>query len=162
MDLDHASNGIFLRKPNNDVNIKSIHYTSHPKYTKAIERYLDSLDYNESVEVLESQVADLQKQLKRSLENGTPLHNSKGNITGPATYQNKGGGATNEMWDEEIQKTSYNPLKVYDSISEESIDATEESQDYIQKASELVDEMLREQNAQSEQEEYDYYNYYGY
>ena len=104
MDMDDASNGIFLRKPSDGINVKAVHYGNHEEYSRAVSKYLDSLDPNQSVEELESKVADLQQNLKKSLENGTPLYKSKGNFEGPVTYRNKGGGATQDMWEQAINK----------------------------------------------------------
>ena len=105
MDMDDASNGIFLRKPNDGVNTKSVHFGYHDEYSSAVSDYLDSLDPNESPEVLEKQVYDMQKSLKTSLENGVPLYKKKpDSITGPVDYKHKGGGATQEMWNESIMK----------------------------------------------------------
>ena len=105
MDMDDASNGIFLRKPNDGVNVKSVHFGYHDEYSSAVSDYLDSLDPNESPEVLEKQVYDMQKSLKTSLENGVPLYKKKpDSVTGPVDYKHKGGGATQEMWSESILK----------------------------------------------------------
>ena len=108
MNMDDASNGIFLRKPNDGVNTKSIHYGNHGEYTKAVKNFLDSLDPNESVEALDGKVADLQESLRASLEDGVPIYKSKDNPTGSATYREKGGGATQEMWTDAIQDNMKN------------------------------------------------------
>lgn len=99
MDFDDASNGIFLKTPNDGVNAKSIHHGYHEEYSNAIKEYLDGLDLSQRVEVLEQKVAIMQQRLKSSLENGLPLYMKKKNsTTGPVTYQHKGGGADVSKW----------------------------------------------------------------
>ncbi|MDY4097725.1 MAG: AHH domain-containing protein [Lachnospiraceae bacterium] len=64
MDLDDASNGLFLRTPADDINAMSRHRGYHSTYNEFIRTQLDGMDINQSVDVLQKQVYDLQQNLK--------------------------------------------------------------------------------------------------
>lgn len=99
MDMDDASNGIFLRTPNEGINTKSIHSGYHKEYSEAVKIYLDGLDLSQRVEVLEEKVALMQQRLKSSLENGLPIYKKKEDSTlNPVTEQHKGGGSEVSKW----------------------------------------------------------------
>lgn len=126
MDFDDASNGIFLKTPNDGVNAKSIHHGYHEEYSNAIKEYLDGLDLSQRVEVLEQKVAIMQQRLKSSLENGLPLYMKKKNsTTGPVTYQHKGGGATSEMWSDVINALSDDEISTFENNEYETYKLTE-------------------------------------
>lgn len=126
MDFDDASNGIFLKTPNDGVNVKSIHRGYHEEYSSAIKEYLDGLDLSQRVETLEQKVAIMQQRLKLSLENGLPLYMKKKNsAVGPVTYQYKGGGATSEMWDEVINDLSDDEIATFENNEYETYKLTE-------------------------------------
>ena len=64
MDLDDASNGLFLRTPADDINAMSRHRGYHSTYNEFVRTQLDGMDINQSVDVLQKQVYDLQQNLK--------------------------------------------------------------------------------------------------
>lgn len=114
MNIDDASNGVFLRTPNEGINAKTVHHGYHKEYNEAIKEYLDGLDISESVESLESKVAAMQQKLKSGLENGIPLYMKKENsTTRPVTYQHKGGGATSDMWGDVINALSDDEVSTF-------------------------------------------------
>ncbi|MCI6811526.1 MAG: AHH domain-containing protein [Lachnospiraceae bacterium] len=64
MDLDDASNGLFLRTPADDISAMSRHRGYHSTYNEFVRTQLDGMDINQSVDVLQKQVYDLQQNLK--------------------------------------------------------------------------------------------------
>ena len=60
MNLDDASNGILLRTPDADLSAMSRHRGYHSVYNDVVKRQLNNMDVNQSVEVLQKQVFDLQ------------------------------------------------------------------------------------------------------
>ena len=90
MDLDDASNGIFLRAPGTDVSAMSRHQGYHSVYNDVVQKQLDSMNINQSVEVLQKQVFELQTNLRYLQMQGLPLY--------------KGQGATVNMWMSALEK----------------------------------------------------------
>ena len=78
MNLDDASNGLFLRTPTDDISTMSRHRGYHSTYNEFVKTQLDAMDINQSVEVLQNQVYDLQQSLKYLQQNGLPLYPSQG------------------------------------------------------------------------------------
>lgn len=52
MDLDDASNGLFLRTPADDISAMSRHRGYHSTYNEFVRTQLDGIDINQSVEAL--------------------------------------------------------------------------------------------------------------
>ena len=78
MNLDDASNGILLRTPDADLSAMSRHRGYHSVYNDVVKRQLNNMDVNQSVEVLQKQVFDLQSDLRKLQESGLPLYPSQG------------------------------------------------------------------------------------
>ncbi|MFD1885223.1 AHH domain-containing protein [Paenibacillus wenxiniae] len=127
MDMDHASNGFFLRIPDESISPTSRHQGYHSVYSDFVEKKLDKLDINQSVDVLEKQVYDLQQKLRKLQEKGLPLYLKddylnkelrKIKLKGMDQYiierannkdkikpiWDRGGGATVEMWERWFDK----------------------------------------------------------
>ena len=77
-DLDNASNGIFLRKPKNDVSATSRHSGYHAPYNKFVEKKLDSIDINSSINSIQKEVKSLQKNLRKMQQTGVTLYPKQG------------------------------------------------------------------------------------
>lgn len=90
MDLDDASNGIFLRKNGNNVTAISRHSGYHSPYNKFVKIQLDGMDINQNVGILERQVYDLQQKLKYLQTSGLPLYPKHG--------------ATVDLWQRSLNK----------------------------------------------------------
>jgi hypothetical protein len=90
MNLDDASNGIFLRVPDDMVSSMSRHRGYHSVYNEVVKRELDKIDVNQSIDVLEKQVFKLQQNLKYLQQKGLPL------------YPNQG--ASVELWERQLNK----------------------------------------------------------
>lgn len=90
MDMDDATNDIFLRVPGENVSAMSRHRGYHSTYSEVVEKQLDSMDIKQDVEVLQKQVYELQQDLKKLQQNGLPL------------YPNQG--ATVELWEHNLSK----------------------------------------------------------
>ncbi|MGX7418011.1 AHH domain-containing protein [Carnobacterium gallinarum] len=90
MDLDDATNGIFLRVPDDASSAMSRHRGYHSTYSEVVKRQLDKIDINLSPQELQEQVAKLQQNLKKLQESGLPLYPSQG--------------ATVEMWERYLTK----------------------------------------------------------
>ena len=78
MDLDDATNGILLRTPDVKVSAMSRHRGYHSVYNDVVRNQLNKMDINQSVEVLQKQVFDLQSDLRKLQESGLPLYPSQG------------------------------------------------------------------------------------
>lgn len=78
MDLDDASNGLFLRTPADDISAMSRHRGYHSTYNDVVRTQLDGMDINQSVDVLQKQVYELQQNLKKLQQSGLPLYPSQG------------------------------------------------------------------------------------
>ncbi|WP_019394556.1 AHH domain-containing protein [Priestia filamentosa] len=90
MNFDDASNGIFLRIPDDDISPMSRHRGYHSIYNQVVERALNRMDINQSVNSLQKEVYDLQQNLKKLQEKGLPL------------YPNQG--ATIELWERKLKQ----------------------------------------------------------
>jgi len=78
MDLDDASNGLFLRTPADDISAMSRHRGYHSTYNEFVKIQLDGMDINQNVDVLQKQIYDLQQDLKYLQQSGVPLYPSQG------------------------------------------------------------------------------------
>ena len=75
MDLDHASNGMFLReRRTGGSSATSRHQGYHKQYTNIIEQALDNMDMSKSAFTLEREVYQSQQSAKNMLQNGTPMY----------------------------------------------------------------------------------------
>ncbi|MCF5771446.1 filamentous hemagglutinin N-terminal domain-containing protein [Pseudomonas syringae] len=82
IDLDDASNGIFLpasnAKPEGLVSSMPRHTGSHPNYTEAVRQSLNSMDGSLPIDQLQKQVYDLQVKLRDVTKSGMPVRNIDG------------------------------------------------------------------------------------
>ena len=76
--LDDASNGIFLRKPHNDISASSRHEGYHAPYNKFVEKMLDRIDLNSSINSIQRDVKSLQNNLRKMQQNGIVLYPKSG------------------------------------------------------------------------------------
>ena len=90
IDLDDASNGLFLRIPADDISTMSRHRGYHSTYNEFVKTQLDDLDINQGVDVLQNQVHDLQRNLKYLQQEGLPLY--------------PGQGATVDLWQRNLDR----------------------------------------------------------
>lgn len=75
MDLDDASNGIFLRnRESGGISVTSRHKGNHKQYIDFVEKKLNSMDVSKPVAQLEKEVYDLQQTLRKMQENGLPIY----------------------------------------------------------------------------------------
>ena len=75
MDLDDASNGMFLRDRNSGgSSATSRHQGYHKQYTNIIEECLDNMDVNKSVLELDREVYNLQQSARNMMQDGTPIY----------------------------------------------------------------------------------------
>ena len=91
MNLDDASNGIFLRVPDNDISSISRHRGYHSVYNEVVERALNKMDINQSVDSLQKKVFVLQQNLRKLQEKGLPLYPSQG--------------ATVDLWERKLKQS---------------------------------------------------------
>ena len=78
MDLDDASNGIFLPYPSDNVSTLTTHSGYHSTYNEFVKEQLDALDISQSSGTLQQQVSDLQNNLKSLQQSVLPLYPSQG------------------------------------------------------------------------------------
>lgn len=78
MNLDDSTNGILLRTPDAKLSAMSKHRGYHSVYNDVVKNQLNKMDINQSVEVLQKQVFDLQSDLRKLQESGVPLYPSQG------------------------------------------------------------------------------------
>lgn len=78
MDMDNASNGIFLRVPDDGVSATSRHRGYHSVYNEFVGQQLDLLDPSRSVLELQQDVLSIQSKLRTLQESGLPLYPSQG------------------------------------------------------------------------------------
>ncbi|MEB2493889.1 T7SS effector LXG polymorphic toxin [Peribacillus frigoritolerans] len=90
MNFDDSSNGIFLRVPDNDISTMSRHRGYHSVYNEVVERALNKMDINQSVNSLQKDVYELKNNLRKLQENGLPLYPSQG--------------ATVELWERKLKQ----------------------------------------------------------
>ncbi|MGH0796952.1 AHH domain-containing protein [Bacillus mycoides] len=74
MDMDHASNGFFLRIPDEYVSSTSRHQGYHAVYSDFVEKKLNEIDLSQDISTIEKQVFELQQKLRVLQENGLPLY----------------------------------------------------------------------------------------
>lgn len=60
IDLDDASNGLFLPRPSDDVSALARHIGYHSTYNEFVKKQLDALDISQNSEILQQQVLNLQ------------------------------------------------------------------------------------------------------
>jgi len=77
MQLDDATNGIFLPK-GRELSVLSQHSGFHSTYNDAVLEALKNMDVNQSVEVLERAVFELQGKLRMLVMKGTPMYPTNG------------------------------------------------------------------------------------
>ncbi|CAH0251581.1 T7SS effector LXG polymorphic toxin [Priestia megaterium] len=113
MEMNDSTNGIFLPIPSDDVSSLSRHRGFHSVYNNVVRKQLDKMDVNQDIAVLEKQVYELQQKLKKGVENGLPLYKTKiNNIeefyksgkNKKLPVWNRGGGATEELWERWLSK----------------------------------------------------------
>ena len=107
MDMNDASNGMFLPEPDGDVHALTTHKGYHAVYNKVCEEYLDKIyekhGDDASVEAVEADVAKLQRGLKSVLEDGVPIYRRKANAD-QLDVSDRGGGATEDLLRKAIDK----------------------------------------------------------
>jgi hypothetical protein len=81
MDLDHASNGFFLRVADKGaqttISPMSRHTGFHGLYNKVVESQLNKLDLTLPVSQLRNEVYNLQSNLKKAMQQGLPLYENQ-------------------------------------------------------------------------------------
>ena len=77
-DLDAASNGMFLRIPGNDVSATSRHQGYHAPYNKLVEKLLDRININASINSLQKEVKSIQNNLRKMQQTGIVLYSKQG------------------------------------------------------------------------------------
>ncbi|WP_342719241.1 WXG100 family type VII secretion target [Bacillus paramycoides] len=90
MNFDDSSNGIFLRVPDDNISTMARHRGYHSVYNEVVARALNKMDINQSIDSLQKQVYDLQKNLRKLQGNGLPLYPSQG--------------ATVELWERKLKQ----------------------------------------------------------
>lgn len=78
MNLDDATNGLFLRTPADDISAMSRHRGYHSTYNEFVKTQLDAIDITQDVNTLQRQVLDLQSNLKKLQQSGLPLYPNQG------------------------------------------------------------------------------------
>ncbi|WP_438347712.1 AHH domain-containing protein [Paenibacillus sp. FA6] len=127
MDMDHASNGFFLRVPDEYVSSTSRHQGYHSVYSDFVESKLNKIDINQEINIIEKQLFELQQKLRKLQEKGLPLYmkddylqkelikiKSKGmddyllnraiNKDEIKPVWHRGGGATTDLWERWFDK----------------------------------------------------------
>ena len=94
MNLDDASNGIFLRTPGSDVSAMSRHRGYHKVYSDFVRTQLDLIDISQSSEAIQKQVLNLQSNLRKLTESGLPLYGNR----------ERGFGATIDLWQRSLDR----------------------------------------------------------
>ncbi|EDX69906.1 AHH domain-containing protein [Bacillus cereus] len=97
MNFDDSSNGIFLRVPDDNISTMARHRGYHSVYNEVVARALNKMDINQSIDSLQKQVYDLQKNLRKLQGNGLPLYPSQG--------------ATVELWERKQNNWKYKIIK---------------------------------------------------
>lgn len=92
INLDDASNGIFLRIPGNNISPMSRHRGFHSVYSEFVKQELNKINLSNDFLTIQKQVQTLQNKLRRLQNSGLPLYSSDG--------------ATVELW-----RKHYNKLK---------------------------------------------------
>ena len=74
INLDDASNGIFLRERAGGISTMSRHEGYHQQYTNVIRQCLNAMDISKSIPELEKEVYELQQAARRMMEAGVPIY----------------------------------------------------------------------------------------
>ncbi|MBC2194045.1 AHH domain-containing protein [Listeria booriae] len=90
MNLDDATNGLFLRVPDNAISPMSRHRGYHSVYNEFVQSRLLMMDTSKSVFELQKDVFDLQNKLIKVQKSGLPLYPSQG--------------ATVDLWERHFNK----------------------------------------------------------
>jgi hypothetical protein len=77
-DLDDATNGIFLRIPGKNISTISRHSGYHAPYNRFVEKMLDQIDINSSINSIRNMVKSLQTNLRKMQQNGIVLYPKQG------------------------------------------------------------------------------------
>ncbi|MCB2357351.1 AHH domain-containing protein, partial [Clostridium estertheticum] len=115
MDMNNGKNGIFLPEPSEASSTLSRHRGFHKVYNDVVRKQLDKMDIKQSDDLLEKRIFELQQKLKKGVESGLPLYKSKVKIMGIDKFYksneykripiwNRGGGATEELWERWLSK----------------------------------------------------------
>lgn len=78
IDLDHFSNGIFLRTPSSEVSALTRHFGYHAPYNKFVKAQLDKMNINSSSPQLQREVRQLQSNLRKMQLSGTVIYPKHG------------------------------------------------------------------------------------
>ena len=78
MDLNDASNGLFLQTPKDNISTMSRHRGYHSIYNGFVKIQLDSMDVSQNVMILQEEVLTLQNNLKTLQQSGLPIYPSQG------------------------------------------------------------------------------------
>lgn len=92
MNLDDASNGVFLRIPGKNVSPMSRHRGFHSVYSEFVQQELNKVPISSDSLTIQNSVRSLQNKLRKLQESGLPLYSSEG--------------ATIDLW-----RKHYNKLK---------------------------------------------------
>ena len=113
MDMNHPQNGIPLPKSGDSSHTLSTHKGFHKIYNAIVKEELDDIEErmgrNASIEELQKEVYTLQCNLRKALENGTPMYQSKVKTEDYKTpskrkkIEEKGGGASLELWRKKLK-----------------------------------------------------------
>lgn len=100
MEMNDASNGIFLPEPDGHGHALTTHKGYHAVYNNVCEEYLDKIyakhGSDASVAAVEADVAKFQRALRTVLEDGVPIYRRKANAD-QLDVSERGGGATEEL-----------------------------------------------------------------
>lgn len=116
MDLDNASNGMFLRnRQSGGSSATSRHQGYHKQYTKVIKDYLNNMDICKSVYDLEREVYSLQQAARNMMQDGVPIYkidhvpssNSKMGRKSEKIYGISGGERTEEFIRRMLEKYEF-------------------------------------------------------
>ena len=78
MDLDDASNGVFLRIPGKNISPMSRHRGFHSVYSEFVKQELDKIRLSNDSLTIQREVRTLQNKLRRLQNSGLPLYSSEG------------------------------------------------------------------------------------
>lgn len=78
IDLDNATNGIFLRSPDKGISTGSRHRGYHSVYSEFVKQRLNEINISADSISIQRQVRNLQTSLRRMQESGLPLYSSEG------------------------------------------------------------------------------------
>ena len=78
IDLDHSSNGIFLRAPSDSISTLTRHRGYHAPYNEFVRSQLNSMNVADPSYVLERKVSTLQMNLRKLQMSGIPIYPKHG------------------------------------------------------------------------------------